>query len=153
MRLSVTAVWTWPFTSALPSLAFVWPSNWGSVSFTLMTAVRPSRTSSPERLPSDRLEDAGLARPVVQRARQRGPEAGDVGAAVDRVDVVREGEDGLRVRVVVLERDLDQRRALAPLDVDRAGVQRLLVPVEVPHERLEAALEVERPLPIRPARR
>ena len=51
-RPSATAVWTWPLTSALPSLAFVWPSNCGSVSLTLMTAVRPSRTSSPERLPS-----------------------------------------------------------------------------------------------------
>ena len=51
-RLSATAVWTWPLTSALPSLAFVWPSNWGSVSLTLMTAVRPSRTSSPDRLAS-----------------------------------------------------------------------------------------------------
>ena len=50
LRPSVTAVWTWPLTSALPSLALVWPSNWGSVSLTLMTAVRPSRTSSPERL-------------------------------------------------------------------------------------------------------
>ena len=29
------------------------------------------------------LEDAGAARPVVERARQRGPEAGDVRAAVD----------------------------------------------------------------------
>ena len=51
-RPSVTAAWTWPLTSALPSLALVCPSNWGSVSLTLMTAVRPSRTSSPERLPS-----------------------------------------------------------------------------------------------------
>ena len=47
---SPTAVCTWPLTSALPSLAFVWPSNCGSVSLTLTTAVRPSRTSSPERL-------------------------------------------------------------------------------------------------------
>ena len=30
-RLARRAVWTWPLTSALPSLAFVWPSNWGSV--------------------------------------------------------------------------------------------------------------------------
>ena len=47
---SPTAVCTWPLTSALPSLALVWPSNCGSVSLTLTTAVRPSRTSSPERL-------------------------------------------------------------------------------------------------------
>ncbi len=36
----------------LPSLVFVWPSNCGSASLTEMTAVRPSRTSSPERLSS-----------------------------------------------------------------------------------------------------
>ena len=35
---------------ALPSLALVWPSNWASVSFTDITAVMPSRTSSPETL-------------------------------------------------------------------------------------------------------
>ena len=36
----------------LPSLALVWPSNWGSRSFTLTMAVRPSRMSSPRRLSS-----------------------------------------------------------------------------------------------------
>ena len=49
---SVTTSCTMPLMSALPSFAFVWPSNWGSVSFTLITAVSPSRTSSPERLAS-----------------------------------------------------------------------------------------------------
>ena len=49
---SVTTFCTMPLISALPSFAFVWPSNWGSVSLTLMTAVRPSRTSSPERFAS-----------------------------------------------------------------------------------------------------
>ena len=82
-RLSATAVWTWPLTSALPSLALVWPSNCGSVSLTLMTAVRPSRTSSPDRLPSASLQDARPSRPVVERARQGGPEAGQVRATVD----------------------------------------------------------------------
>src|SRR3712207_6460345 len=46
---------TWPATSAVPSFALVCPSNWGSVSLTLTTAVRPSRTSSPDRFPSDSL--------------------------------------------------------------------------------------------------
>ena len=41
-----------PFTSLLPSLVFVCPSNCGSGTFTLMIAVRPSRTSSPCRLSS-----------------------------------------------------------------------------------------------------
>ena len=36
----------------LPSLVFVWPSNCGSVSFAEITAVRPSRTSSPVRFSS-----------------------------------------------------------------------------------------------------
>ena len=39
-------------TSGLPSLPLVWPSNCGSVSLTLMTAVSPSRVSSPARLES-----------------------------------------------------------------------------------------------------
>ena len=44
--------------SELPSLAFVCPSNWGFVSLTEMTAVRPSRLSSPEMLsPSLRMPD------------------------------------------------------------------------------------------------
>ena len=116
---SATAVWTWPLTSALPSLAFVWPSNCGSVSLTLMTAVRPSRTSSPRQVAVGVLEDAGPACPVVQGARQGGPEPGHVRAAVDRVDVVREGEHVLGVGVVVLEGDLDHRRAVALLAVDR----------------------------------
>ncbi len=96
------------------------------------------------------LEDARAAGPVVQRARQRRPEARDVAAAVGRVDVVGEGEDVLGVRVVVLEGDLDRRGAFPPLDVDRAAVEGLLVAVQVPDERLEAALEVEGPLAVDP---
>ena len=40
-------MFTAPLTSLLPSLVLVWPSNWGSATFTLITAVRPSRKSSP----------------------------------------------------------------------------------------------------------
>jgi hypothetical protein len=96
------------------------------------------------------LQHAGAPRPIVQRARQRRPEPRDVGPAVDRVDVVRECEDVLGVRVVVLEGDFDGGRSLPLLAVDRAGVEDLLVPVQMPHERDEAALEVERPLSIDP---
>ena len=38
---------TMPLTSVLPSFVFVWPSNCGCGIFTLTTAVRPSRMSSP----------------------------------------------------------------------------------------------------------
>src|SRR6478735_3215248 len=40
------------FTSVLPSLVLVWPSNCGSDTFTERTAARPSRMSSPVRLGS-----------------------------------------------------------------------------------------------------
>ena len=36
-----------PFTSVLPSFVLVCPSNWGRGILTLMTAVSPSRMSSP----------------------------------------------------------------------------------------------------------
>jgi hypothetical protein len=44
----LTTFWTKGCMPGLPSFVFVWPSNCGSVSFTDSTAVRPSRTSSPE---------------------------------------------------------------------------------------------------------
>ena len=65
-----------------------------------------------------------------------------------RVDVVGEGEDVLGERVVVLQGDFDGRRPVALLDRDRAGVQDLLVAVQVPHERDQPALEVERALAV-----
>ena len=43
---------TKPCIPGLPSLVLVWPSNCGSVSLAEITAVRPSRTSSPVRLSS-----------------------------------------------------------------------------------------------------
>jgi len=45
----LTTVFTADSTSELPSFVFVCPSNCGSFTFTESTAVRPSRTSSPER--------------------------------------------------------------------------------------------------------
>ena len=152
-RPSATAVSTWPLTSGLPSLAFVWPSNWGSVELDADDGVRPSRTSSPERLSSLSLRTPALRAQSFSELVERGAEAGHVAAAVDRVDVVGEGEDVLGVRVVVLEGDLDGGLPFLALDVDRAWVEDVLVPVQVADEGLDAALEVERALPIRCARR
>ena len=148
-RPSATAAWTWPLTSALPSLALVWPSNCGSVSLTLMTAVRPSRTSSPERLRVVVLEDAGPARLVVERARQRRPEAGDVGAAVDGVDVVGEGEDVLGVASRCT--GARPRRRSRPRAARRRSAgcgATSLFRFRWRTKRLEAALEVERALAV-----
>jgi hypothetical protein len=44
---SLTMASTIPLTSVLPSFVFVCPSNCGCGIFTLMTAVSPSRMSSP----------------------------------------------------------------------------------------------------------
>ena len=47
---SLTTFCTNDLASVLPSLVLVWPSNCGSPSLIETIAVRPSRTSSPERL-------------------------------------------------------------------------------------------------------
>ena len=46
--ISPTARETIPVTSELPSSPLVWPLNCGSGTFTEITAVSPSRKSSPE---------------------------------------------------------------------------------------------------------
>ena len=53
ISLSETVALTRPAISVLPSLPFVWPSNCASLTLTLMTQVRPSRTSSPDSFLSD----------------------------------------------------------------------------------------------------
>ena len=64
------------------------------------------------------LQQPLVARIAVQRPRQRGLEAGEVCAALVRVDVVREREDGLDVRGVPLHRDLDRALVVLALEVD-----------------------------------
>ena len=114
-NFSLTIVSTRPLMSGLFSRPLVCPSNCGLARRTLMTAVRPSRTSSPLRLAFRsfrRLRPAGV---VVDGARQRRSKPDDVGAAVVGVDVVGEGEYGLCVAVVVLEGDLHRRCRRAAL--------------------------------------
>ena len=66
-----------------------------------------------------------------------------MGAALDGVDVVGEGEDVLAEAAVVLQRDLDDVALDSLVDVDRGDVDRTEALVEVLDERLDAALEVE----------
>src|SRR3990172_3936114 len=93
------------------------------------------------------LEELLLAGVVVEHAREGGAEAGQVAAAVDRVDAVDEAEGRLVEGVVVLDGALDARAVHLPLDVDRAREEHASVAVEVADEALDAALEVERDLP------
>ncbi len=107
-RKSPTAELTMPSISLLPSLVLVWPSNCGSGTRSEMTAVRPSRKSSP--LGTRSLKRFVLLAVGVERARERGAEAGDVRAALGRADVVDVGVDVLGVLARVLHGDFHARR-------------------------------------------
>jgi hypothetical protein len=78
-----------------------------------MTAVRPSRQSSPERL-SPSLRRVDLFAVGVEHAGQRRLEAGLVHAALRGVDVVGEGDDDLVVAVVPLHGNLGHAVVLSP---------------------------------------
>ena len=89
------------------------------------------------------LQEPLLAAVGVDRAGERRAEAGEVRAALVRVDVVREGEDGLLIRGVPLHRDLDRPVVGVVLEVDGLAVERVLVLVQVVDEVDDPALVVE----------
>ena len=89
------------------------------------------------------LQEALVARVLVERAGQGRLEAGEVRAALGGVDVVREGEDRLDVRGVPLHRDLDVALVVLALEVDDVLVHRVLRLVDERDEVLDAALVVE----------
>ena len=99
------------------------------------------------------LELALLARVGVDRARERGAEAREVGAALVRVDVVGEREQRLLVGVVPLHRDLDLADVGLVGDVDDLLVQRLAraLAVQVVDEVDDAAVVLEAGLEALPA--
>ena len=85
------------------------------------------------------LEESHRLADGVDGARERGLEAGEMRAAVDGVDVVGEGEDGLGVGVVVLQRDLHGDAVALGFHVDGLVVQNLLALVQVLDELGDAA--------------
>ena len=98
------------------------------------------------------LEHAERVRVVVDRARERGAEAGKVRAAIDGVDGVGEGENVFGVAVVVLQRDFHFDRVALAFDVDRRIVKDAFAFVEVLDEFGDAAGEAEFGLSYRCAR-
>src|SRR3712207_293781 len=99
---------------------------------------------------SDLLELALVAGVLVQRARERAAEAGQVRAALVGVDVVREAEDGLLVGGVPLHRHLDGALVPLRLEVDDPVLDGVLVLVEVGDEVADPALVVKlRTVPLR----
>jgi hypothetical protein len=111
-----------PGDLGLRSLPLFWPSNCGWVSLMLMTAVRPSRMSSPERPSFSFLTRSFLmAYLLIQLVSAlRKPVRW---AAVARVDVVGEGVELLIVGVAVLDGDLrlDAASSSPALECMRCG--------------------------------
>ena len=89
------------------------------------------------------LQQSLVARVAVERARERRAEAGEVGAALVRVDVVRERVDRVDVGRVPLHRDLDGAVVVLALEVDDVLVDGVLRVVDVGDEVLDPALGVE----------
>ncbi len=92
----------------------------------------------------DVFEELLLLAEGVDGAGEGAAEAGEMGAAVDGVDVVGEAEDVLAVAVVVLEGDLHGEGAAVGqealgFEVDRLFVEDALAPVEVADEFADAA--------------
>jgi hypothetical protein len=81
---------------------------------------------------------------VVQRARQRGAEAGEVRAAVLLGDVVGEAVHRLGVRVVPLQGQLDTHAVAVGAEPEDGLVHLRLAAVQEPHELADAALVEER---------
>ena len=90
------------------------------------------------------LDQLGVAGVGVHTPRQSRTEAGKVGAAFDRVDVVGEGEDGFVVAVVILHHQFQRELGLRILLADQDGaVHGLLAVVEVLHECDQPLVELE----------
>src|SRR5690606_5230269 len=89
------------------------------------------------------LPELRLLRVAVDRAGERGLEAGQVGATLVRVDVVGEGEDALVVAIVPLQRDVQRHALAARGEEDGLLVQHRLRAVEELHEARDAAIELE----------
>ena len=84
-------------------------------------------------------EDALLAGVVVDGARERAAEAGEVRAAFGGVDVVGEGEDGLVVAGVPLHGDFDLTVRGLVVEEDDVAVDGVFVAVDVVDEVADAA--------------
>ena len=101
-----------PRAAGVPRISLVWPSNCGSASRTVTTAVRPSRTSSLMTSSSSTLSTLVASHRVVEGLGQRALEAADVGAALGRGDHVDEGAQLGVVAGAPAHRDVDGELAL-----------------------------------------
>ena len=128
-----------PFTSLLPSLVLVCPSNCGSGTFTLMHRGQALANVFALKIFFVFFQQAAVERIVVDRTRQRGAKSDQVGAAFDGVDVVGEGEHAFRVAVVPLHGDLDADAVFLAFEVNDFCVDRGLGAIEMLDKGQQAA--------------
>ena len=87
----------------------------------------------------DVLEQSNRLPDGVDRSRQSSLEAGKMGSAVDRIDVIGKAENRLGVGVVVLQRDLHGHAIALGFHVDRLVVEHLLTAVQMLDELRDTA--------------
>lgn len=145
---------TRPLISVLPSFAFVCPSNCASVSFTLMTAVRPFAHVRAGKVVVLLLDITLFTAEIVEHTGERGFKALLMGTAVRSVYIVCKGKDQLVVAVVILKRHFGDGVVKLPLQIYYVRVQHLKLPllVDVVHKAADAALVAHALLLFRPAR-
>ena len=117
-------------------MSLVCEENLGSGTFTESTQVRPSRMSSPVVSTLAFLASSFLLDVLVERARHRRAQAGQVRAAVALRDVVGEALHVLAVGVVPLHRHFDRDAVLLADRVEDVRVQHRLAAVHVLDEAL-----------------
>ena len=88
-------------------------------------------------------EETHLLTGCVDGARERCAKAGKMCSAIDGIDVVREGEDGLRIAVVILHRDFHHDIVALRLHINRFVVEGLLAAVQMLDELRDAAAVFE----------
>ena len=76
---------------------------------------------------------------IVDGARERGTEPGEMRSAIDRVYGIGKRKDVLRVAIVILQRDFHLHVIALAFDVNRRIVKRLLAAIEVLDELHDAA--------------
>ena len=76
---------------------------------------------------------------IVDGARERGTETGEMSSAIDRVYGIGKRKDVLRVAIVILQRDFHLHVIALAFDVNRRIVKRLLAAIEVLDELHDAA--------------
>ena len=88
----------------------------------------------------DPFEKIGIGRVLVDRPGEGGLKSDQMGSSLVGIDIVGKGEQDLAIPIIVLEGNLDFETILLPLDIDRFGMETVLILVQVFDEGDDPAL-------------